>query len=259
MFMQLREYHRPRDLSEALTLLARPGVCTRALAGGTALVGPLDRATEVLVDLADLGLRYIRPHGDTLRVGAMTTLADLIDHPVARKLGGGMLVAAAGRSGPPNLRARGTVGAALARPHRAPELAAALLALNAAPLRHGPLITQVDVPVEPVTCGWARVARTPADLPTVAVFAAVRMEGDICRLVRLAAVGLSAQPRRLPLIEADMQGRPLSDFAIAQVAGAVARAADPPDDIRGSAEYRRHLARVLTRRALLMGRDGHAN
>lgn len=283
MFLNLREYHHPTDLAEALHLVARPG--TRALAGGTALVGPVDTDTQALVDLSGLGLRYIRTEGGVAAAGAMTTLAGLLADPAVCMAGGGILAAAAERTGPPTLRNRATIGGALARPDRAQELVAALLALGARvvtagplaatwdlpeylasrpELRRGGLVVALHIPLKPVAAALERVARTPRDTPVVAVAATLELAGGSCREVRLVAAGLAPGPVRLSAAEAALRGAALSAEACERAARAAANvAADPPSDLRGTAQYRRHLAGVLVRRALLaaaaLGGERHAH
>lgn len=260
MFLRLHSYERPHDMAQALDLLARPGA--RLLAGGTATVGPVDDKTTMLVDLAGLGLHYMRTEPGSMVVGAMTPLEELMLAPDLMFLGGGTLVQAVERTAPPTTLVRATIGGALARPDRAPELAAVLLALDARvdvihqerhqwdlptlfsrlPLQQT-IIEAVRIPTTPMVVAVERVARTPRDIPAVTVVAALRNSSE----VRLAAAGLSPLPRRFNATE----GVPLTPHRIDQVAAAVAATVEPPADVRGSSRYRTHLAGVLTRRALL--------
>jgi len=271
VFLRLQSYERPAELAEAVRLLGRSEPRTRALAGGTAVVGPVDDETEVLVDLSGLGLRHIRPDTQTVRLGAMTTLDDLVRSPEVMFLGGGLVAQAAERTAPATMLARATVGGALARPDRAPELVAALLALDAGVVTvdrelgrtmssadavpAGGLIEEVQIPATPVVSAFERLARTPRDLATVAVYVALHVEDGTCRHLRLAAAGLGDRPQRLTVAEAALQAKELSASAIERAAAAVRESVTPPDDFRGSAEYRRELAEVLVRRALTAARD----
>lgn len=276
MFLRLQRYERPTDLVEAMTSLARPGA--KALAGGTAAVGPADGETTVLVDLAGLGLRYIRTEPEAVVLGALTTLDDLTRSPEVLLAGGGVLAQAADHTGPPTLLARATVGGALARPDRAGELVAALLALDARvtlvrldsagtevvrqeweldtclnwriTAMAGSLVEAVRIPTAFMLTAMERVARTPRDVPTVAVAASVHVVDDRFAQVRLAATGVAPLPARLTEAEATLLGAPATEAAIARAAEAAAAAAVPPSDLRGAADYRRHLAGVLTGRAL---------
>jgi len=271
VFLRLQAMERPGDLVEALRLLARPGY--RPLAGGTAAVGPVDAQTVGLVDLSGLDLRFSRMEEDGLVLGAMTTLDEMLRLPDLLLAGGGVLGKAVERTGPPSLLARATVGGSLARPDLAPELVTALMALDARVLvarltneqlihddmdvdaflsrqKPGALVEAMRVPVRPVLVGYERVARTPRDLPVVAVVAAMERDGQFAHRVRIAACGLAPVPIRLTAAEDVLEGAAPVAALVEKAAEAAAAAVAPSGDLRGSAEYRQHLAGVLTRRAV---------
>lgn len=270
MFLRMQAYERPTDLGEALRLLARPGY--RPLAGGTAAVGPVDAETAGLVDLSGLGLQYSRMEHDGLVLGAMVTLGELLRLPELLLIGGGVLGKAVERTGPPTLLARATLGGSLAgQPGQAPDLATALLALDAQVTvarldatgrieretvgsdncPSDALIVDVKIPVKPVLTGYERVARTPRDLPTVAVVAAMEQDGHFVQNVRIAAYGVAPAPIRLKAAEDELEDTAPVEAVIQRAAEAAAAAAGAaPSDLRGGSEYRRHLAGVLTRRAV---------
>lgn len=273
MFLRLQAFERPEAMAEALRLLARPGY--RALAGGTAAVGPVDRDTVGMVDLSGLGLAFSRMEADGLMLGAMTTLAELLRLPELLLLGGGVLGQAVERTGPPSLLARATLGGSLALPDRAPELVTALLALDARVLlvrldasgqellredlavdrylswrKPGALIEAVRIPLRPALAGYERVARTPRDLPAVAVVVTMEHDEGFMHNVRVAACGLAPAPIRLHGAEEVLEDAAPIEAVVERAAEAAQAAATPPSDLRGGSEYRRHLAGVLTRRAV---------
>ncbi len=243
----LHAYHRPTTLDDALSLLQRQNMRLAPLAGGTRLVPALEtrqrRDIDGVVDLAQLGLDHIHAGGDGLHLGAMVRLADLMAHPVAGALAGGILRRAASFEGPVNLRNMATVGGCVAAAEPDSELYAALLALDArVTLRdadgertisladfQGPgrgLILTVHLPqVDDFRSGHARVARTPKDRPIVA---AVAVAND--QVERVALCGVAPRPI--------LAGEPL----------------EPPDDCNGSAAYRRAMAQVMAGRALAEAR-----
>ncbi|MCB0115546.1 MAG: FAD binding domain-containing protein, partial [Caldilineaceae bacterium] len=114
----LNEYHKPATLAEALQLLSRTETRLVPLAGGSRLIGELEtrarRDVDGVVDLSGLGLSYIHAEDNELRVGAMTTISDLIAHPVAADLAGGLLRRVARYEGPINLRNAATLGGIVA-------------------------------------------------------------------------------------------------------------------------------------------------
>jgi CO/xanthine dehydrogenase FAD-binding subunit len=168
------------------------------------------------------------------------------------------------------VRVETSVRRALASPRLAPPFVAVLLALDAdVTLGEGDEARRVPVRLlvegdakgraaavhVPICrgerrCGQAVVARTPADDPIVAAYAAVEMDGPTVRQVRVALTGVWPEPARLARAPAALGGQPASASAVARVAAEVAREADPEGDYRGSAEYRTAMAGVLTRRAL---------
>jgi CO/xanthine dehydrogenase FAD-binding subunit len=110
--------------------------------------------------------------------------------------------------------------------------------------------TTLRVDVGEIRWGMGLVARTPADEPIVAAFAAVELDADVVREARVALVGVWQEPVRLAQSAAQLVGGPLDTAAIQAVAQAVAEEVSPKGDFRGSEEYRRAMAGVLTRRAL---------
>lgn len=234
-------YWRPSSVEHALDLLQRPGAVV--LAGGTRRNGARTADPVEVVDLQAAGLAGTRPgHGDELRIGAMTTLQQLVDdHRVPDVLREG-----ARRERPSTLRAQGTVGGCVATGHAESELLAGLLVhegvvdlvgpagprseplhevLAHLPIAPGHVITAVTVRASGAGA-CVRTARTPADR---AIVAAVARRGDQGLLVALS--GVAATP------------------VLVAPAGALDALA-PPSDFRGSATYRRALAQVLRTRAL---------
>lgn len=241
---QLKAYHRPASVEEALQLLARPGA--RVLAGGTALVPLAAEVADNVIDLQAVGLDRVELSGGRLTLGAMVRLQTVVDHPDAPPL----LRELAHREGPNTFRHQGTLGGVIAQADPESELLAGLLVFEAeveiqsaakshtlplanllanlpAALADG-LITEVSV----ATRGNAaseRVGRTPADKPIVAAVARRDEQGQL----RLALCGVAATP-----ILTD----PTPDQLKARL--------NPPGDFRGSTEYRRQMAVTLSRRVI---------
>lgn len=239
----LSEYHKPGSVAEAVALLRRTDVRLRPLAGGSQLVGMLETRTvadvDGVVDLAGLGLGQIAQRGETLRLGATATLSAVSQHPLAGEMAGSILRRTAGYEGPVNLRNAATVGGVVAGAEMDSEFYAALLALDTSvvvsdseeetvtpladfviPSSHH-LITAVTIPIRSLRSGHARIARTPSDR---CIVAAVAVRGDGIERVALCGVG------ERPLLADD----PLN----------------PPDNWKGSAEYRLAMAEIVRERAL---------
>jgi carbon-monoxide dehydrogenase medium subunit len=282
MLLNLREYHRPGDedgVTRALELLSRPGIRTVLLAGGDALVGAADPTVEAVVDLQALAaLDFISADVDTrvLRVGAMTTRTALAQYLERETTGSQYRIIAecARRWGGSVQRNRATVGGAIASAASDDPLVVALLAYNAQVTlvtRLGPrslslveflparaallaepvLIAEVSVSLDR-EAAWAlaSVARTPSDAPIVVAAAMLALDHGRCAAARVALGGVAQMPILLPEIEAALVGQIASPDLFAEAGNRAAALVQPTGDFRGSAEYRRAMAGVLTERAL---------
>ncbi len=245
----ITKYHRPKTLTKALILTARPD--TRPLGGGTVLNQPAPESFAV-VDLQALGLDAIEKKGNALHIGAAATLQALLENPHTPAA----LKTALKREAPLNVRNAATAaGALVASDGRAP-FAAVMLALDAEvtviseqssvsskvgdilPLRAeklaGKLITQIAIPLN-VKAAYEYVARTPADRPIVCAAAAQWPSGR----TRLVVGGWGDSPS-LAMDGPDESG----------IQAAARSACHEADDEWGSAEYRQDAAATLARRCL---------
>jgi carbon-monoxide dehydrogenase medium subunit len=259
------EYARAGSVAEAIELLGREDA--RILAGGHSLI-PLLRMRfarpSLLVDIGRLeDLRYVREDGDRISIGALTRHADLVRDPVVAQ-SCGLLVQAAREVGDPQVRHRGTIGGSVAHADPASDLPTVLVTLDADFVAQGPdgertipagefftgpfetalrpqeLLTELRMP-KVDTGVYLKHVRRSQDWATVAV-AAARVDGT----VQIGLAGMGPTPLRAHAAE-----QALADGASAEEAAArAAEGADPPSDVSGSAEYRAHLAQILTRQAL---------
>jgi xanthine dehydrogenase small subunit len=273
MLLNLREYHRPDDVNEAVTLLRRsPG--TVALAGGTALVASGRRDVDAVVDLRDLPLAYVRAQDATLHVGATTTLQGLVDTPEMQTFASGVLAETARAVGGRNQRHTATIGGMVASAGGADPFLTALLALDAkvvayAPqsremplsgflayrerlLQDGALVAEIKLPllIGPLGAAYVAVGRTPRDRPIVCAVARLELAQGVAGNVRLALGGVSPVPVRATQAEETLERKELSDQRIAEAAKKAIVGLAPASDFLGSAEYRIEMGRVLARRAL---------
>jgi CO/xanthine dehydrogenase FAD-binding subunit len=264
--LNLNEIHKPTTLADALTLLQEPG--TVALAGGTQLLADKRRDVRAVVDLSALGLAYIRERDGTVAIGAMTTLAQIAESPILRALANGVLAQAAHRSASSILRNQATVaGTLFVEPDCV--LAVALLALDARVTIVGKetrqvaleeflrkpgeksLVTEIAVPMTNPRASLQTVARTPRDKPIVCVVTSAHIEKGVARDVRIALGGVGDLALRASAAEQALEGQTPTDAIIENVVGAFSRTPlQPRGDFRGSAEYRKEMAVVLTRRAV---------
>jgi aerobic carbon-monoxide dehydrogenase medium subunit len=259
------EYRRATSVDEAVELLGDSEA--KVLAGGHSLI-PLLRLRFVrpslLVDIGRIGdLRYVREDGDRLAIGALTRHAELASSPVVAQRCA-PIASAAAHVGDPQVRHRGTIGGSVAHGDPASDLATILLTLDAELVVRGPggertvpaaefftgmfttalgpqdVLTEIRVPA--VSDGtYLKHVRRSQDWATVGV-AAARV-GD---RVQVGLTSMGATPLRARAVEDAVAG----GASPAEAAEHAADGADPPTDASGSADYRAHLARVLTRRAL---------
>jgi carbon-monoxide dehydrogenase medium subunit len=273
------DYHAPTTVEEALQLLSSSGDDVKILAGGQSLIPVLRlrlAAPEVMIDLGRIDeLRGIRDDGDALVIGAMAPHSEVATSPLVRQHAR-VLAEAAETVADPQVRHRGTFGGALVHADPAGDLPAPALALGAEMVIAGPggrrtvpatdffqglfatevgedeILTQVRVPKH---TGWGghyeKFTRVAQQWSIVAVAAAVRSEGGSIAEARVALTNMGAVPIRARAVEQALQGQPASVQAVAAACEAAAEGTDPPTDLNGDADYRRHLARVLTRRAVL--------
>ena len=271
------DYRRPASVDEAVALLAADEEA-KLLAGGHSLI-PMMRLRlarpSLLVDLGGLRdeLAYVRETPAWIAIGAMTRHHDVATSEVLRhRLP--LLSSAAATVGDPQVRHRGTLGGSLVHADPAADLPAAALALDAVMLARGSggereipaggffrgyfesvlapdeVLIEVRVPSPAAGHGWAylKFNRRAQDWATVAAAALVQRSGSEITHAAVALAGMGEAPLRASGVEAAL---------IVGGTGAVAAAAEhadegtnPVSDLAASADYRRHLARVLTRRAL---------
>jgi carbon-monoxide dehydrogenase medium subunit len=272
------DYLRPSTVDEAISALGDAGDEAKVLAGGQSLLPVLRlrlAAPSLLVDLGGLpSLRGVRVEGDDLVIGAMTTHAEVAASDLVRA-DASLLASAAAGIGDRQIRHRGTLGGALAHADPAGDLPAVAVALDAVLVVTGPdgsrsvpareffvdyfttalgaqdVLVEVRVPRLP---GWGThyekfhpVAQAWA---TVGVAAAVRRVNGSIAEARVALTNMGHTPVRASAVESALAGADASVEAVAVAASHAGEGAQPASDIAASAEYRMHLASVLTRRAL---------
>jgi carbon-monoxide dehydrogenase medium subunit len=278
MFDKVEAFYRPANVREALRLLHSGKGQARVVAGGTDIVVDGDDSVRFLIDITHAGLSYIRRRGAARVIGATTTMADLEESDVIQALAGGLLCRAARSCGSVPVRNLATLGGNMANGSPAADMATPLLVLDAAVVmedargrRKLPLAeylaggraardaksllveTVVPDPPDGTGCRWSfqKLGRTAVDISLVNVSAGLQL--DSRRRVKWARIALGSvapNPMRAPGAEQRMTGRTLDRALLAEIGAAVAREVSPISDARASAEYRREICSVLTRRAL---------
>jgi carbon-monoxide dehydrogenase medium subunit len=272
------DYLRPESLDEAIHILGNAGEDAKVIAGGQSLL-PLLRLRltqpELLVDIGGLyELRGVRDLGDSLLIGASTTLYQLVGDPLVAEHCG-LVVEAAGLVADPAVRHRATIGGALAHADPAGDLPAVALALEATFAARGPAgerdIAAADFFVDYLTTslqpaeiltgirvpklgGWGyryeKFHRTAQAWAIVGVAALARRSNGQVAEARIGLTNMGPVPVRATAAEAVATGAEASRDALRLAATRADEGSEPPGDLHGAPDYRRHLARVLTGRAL---------
>lgn len=269
------EYESPRTLGEALALLASRADA-KLLAGGHSLLPAMKlrvAAPATLIDLGRIaGLSYIRNAGDKIAIGAMTTHAEIAACDLLHSASP-LLAETAAHIGDVQVRNRGTLGGSLAHADPASDYPAAILALDAemvamsergerviparkfftglmaTALRPNEILTEVRIPKTTGAGTAYRKFHHPASgFAVVGVAAVVKLRGGNIASAAVGITGVGVNAYRAAGVEAALRGKPLS--AVAKAAEKAAEKIEALSDPYASAEYRRHLAQVFTRRAL---------
>jgi aerobic carbon-monoxide dehydrogenase medium subunit len=269
------DYVAPGSLDDAMKALADGGEDAKVLAGGHSLI-PLMKlrmaAPSLIVDLRQLEeLKGVSTDNGTVSLGALVT-----HHKVATG-GFGLASAAAATIADQQVRNMGTIGGSLAHGDPASDMPAVLLAYEGSVIirgsggdrevaagdlfedflttavGEGEILTEVRFPkLEGYGFGYEKFNRRQEDWAMVAVGALIKKGGDgTCADVRVGLTHMGSVPLRATAVEEALRGQPLTADSIAAAAENAADGTEPPSDLNASQDYKRHLARVLCKRALV--------
>ena len=271
------DYEVAESVAHAIDLLGQHGDEAKLLAGGHSLL-PIMKlrlaAPAVLVDLGRVEeLKYVRDEGDHIAIGAMTRHTD-VEHDQLLQEQCGLLAYTASLVGDPQVRHRGTIGGSISHGDAASDLPSALLALEGTFVIKGSggertvaagdffedylqtalapdeVLTEIRVPKLGPNSGWSykKFNRRAQDWAVVGVAAVVERSNGSISSARIGLTNMGSTPLRASAAESALSGADTS--SVAEAASSAAEGTSPASDIAASAEYRRHLARVLTRRAV---------
>jgi aerobic carbon-monoxide dehydrogenase medium subunit len=277
------DYLAPTSVEDALAALAQHGDEAKIIAGGQSLLPVLRmrlNAPEMVIDLGKIdSLRGIREDGDAIVIGAMTPHSVVGSDPLV--IAHAALIAKAMEHlADAQVRHRGTFGGALAHADPAGDLGAPVLALDAefviagsggtrtvaaddffvdlfeTAIGEDEILTEVRIPKH---TGWGahyeKFVRVAHQWPIVAVAATVEVRGGVIGEARIGLTNMGSTPLRARATEDALRSAE-SPLQIAAAAELAAQGTNPPSDLNGDADYRRHLARVLTRRAVIAATGG---
>jgi aerobic carbon-monoxide dehydrogenase medium subunit len=272
------EYEKAANVEHALRLLAKYGPDARILAGGHSLIPMMKlrlAQPEVLIDINGLtDLCYINLAGDELRIGTLTRHAQLLDSAMAGDHFA-ILHDAERVIADPIVRNWGTIGGSLCQADPSEDLSAAFAALKGTMVIRGPaghrevparafhtgpyetvvgpdeMLTEIRLPVKAGGgSAYRKVARRVGDWPVGAAGAAVWLDGDLISEVGIGLAALGARHFAAAEAEEYLRGRPATAQNLARAGDIAADNCLPVADQRGPADYKRHLAKVLTVAAL---------
>jgi carbon-monoxide dehydrogenase medium subunit len=273
------EYERATSVDHAIGLLERLGDTARLVAGGHSLLPMMKLRLanlEYLIDINDLHdeLGYVRVGPDEIRIGAMARHRELLESdelaaafPIFRD--------AERVIADPVVRNRGTLGGSLCQADPSEDLSAVCTTLNAScvirgssgervvtmeefhrgpyetAVADGEMLIEVRIPVRPNgSSAYEKVERRAGDWAVVSAGAAVWMDGDAIADARVGLAAVGANTTGIPAISEALRGKVPSEELYAQAGAIAAESCSPVTDLRGSVEYKRHLAAELTKRAL---------
>jgi len=268
----LQSYLRPADLSSALRQVGDGGSGARLMAAGTDLVLHGGEDVTTLIDLDGLGLSYIEQRHDSIAIGAMTTLTDVLEDPVVERYLGGVIPGMMRQVGSPLLRNLATIGGNLMRRHPWSDIIPLFRALGAevtlfdgellsrrlddlyahpGHLR-GSILTEVVLPPPPdnAAAAFRKFARSTVDVAGLNCAAMVQLDDGRCAEVRLLVGGTPRAAERVCAAEDYLVGEELTAATIAGAAAEAAATVDTGDDMRATASYRTHLVGIGTTRCL---------
>ena len=282
------DYVAPASVEEALQALSQYGDDAKIIAGGQSLLPVLRmrlNAPEWVIDLGKIdSLRGIRDDGDAIVIGAMTTHHEVMNDDLVKEHA--LLIRkAATEVADAQVRHRGTFGGALAHADPAGDLGAPALALGAefviagaggtrtvaaddffvdlfeTAIGEDEILTEVRIPKH---TGWgahyAKFVRVAHQWPIVAVAATVKADGSqqggTISEARVGLTNMGSTPLRARGVEEALAGATASEDGVRDAAGKAADGTNPPSDLNGSSDYRKHLATVLTRRAVAAAAGG---
>jgi aerobic carbon-monoxide dehydrogenase medium subunit len=273
------DYMAPTSVEDALSALAEHGDEAKLMAGGQSLLPVLRmrlNAPEMVIDLGRIeSLRGIREDGDALVIGALTTHSGMVTNDLVKQHTL-LLSKAAAEVADNQIRHRGTFGGALAHADPAGDMGAAVLALDGEFVIQGSggtrtvgagdffvdlfetaigedeILTEIRVPKH---TGWGahyeKFVRVAHQWPIVAIAATVRSEGGTISEARVGLTNMGSTALRATATEAALAGVPATEDGVRAAADQAADGTNPPSDLNGDADYRKHLVTVLTRRAVL--------
>ncbi|MDX2040077.1 MAG: xanthine dehydrogenase family protein subunit M [Acidobacteriota bacterium] len=275
------EYFAPTTIEEALSLIDKHGEDAKILSGGHSLIPVLKLRLASPGAVIDIGriaeLKAIKVDGSTISIGANATHAEIAANSDL-KTHCPLLTDTAAQIGDQQVRNRGTIGGSLTHADPAADWPAAILALDAeivarssqgtrtikaadffldlmtSAVESDEIVTEIRIakPEQPAAAVYLKVPQSASGFAVVGVAAQLKVANGKCESASIGVTGLAPKAFRASSVEAALIGKALDDAVInAASAKADAEADDAMEDIHASGDYRRHLARIYAKRAVL--------
>jgi carbon-monoxide dehydrogenase medium subunit len=283
VYFRIEEYHRPRDLDQAVDILSKLGKKARVIAGGTDIL-PLRPGVKEndcighLVDISKLGLNYLKKENNHIRIGAATNINKIGAWPLFLSNPYRALSEAADGHSTTTIKNRATIGGNLCNASSCADFALPLLVLDAILVAAGPngeremplesfftganytalesgeILLEIRIPQCSAKAGTAfvklRRQQTAIDMAVVNIATLLTCHKGRCEVARIALGAVGPISFRARKAESVLVGKELSGEIIQKAAATVAEEARPIDDVRATAAYRKKMVRVLVRRSL---------
>ena len=283
VYFQVKEYHRPDNLGQAVDVLSRFGNSARVIAGGTDLlalrpgVKKLDTIHH-LVDISKLGLDFLKKETDHIRIGAATAINTFAASPLFSSSPYGALSDAVDAHSTSTIRNRATVGGNLCNASPSGDLALPFLVLNAVLVATGPegekqipiesffkganysalnkeeVLLEVRIPLGSEKTGTSflklRRHHTAIDMAVVNVATSLSFTKKRCEAAGIALGAVAPIPFRAKKAESVLSGAKITQEVLRKAAATAAEEARPIDDVRATADYRKKMVAILVRRSL---------
>jgi carbon-monoxide dehydrogenase medium subunit len=283
VYFQIEEYHRPRDVTQAVDILSKVGTKAKVIAAGTDIL-PIRSGVKKtdglyhLVDISNLGLNYLKEEADGLRIGAATTVNEISSSPLFSSDPLRTLSEAADAHSTITIKNRATMGGNLCNASACADLALPLLVLEAVLVAAGPdgkreipiesfftganctalkpteVLLEIRIPgcSEKAGSSFLKLRRqqTAIDMAVVNTATLVGCTDGRCEMARIALGAVGPISFRAKKAEAVLSGANICDETIQKAATVAAGEARPIDDVRATAAYRKKMVKVLVRRSL---------
>ncbi|MEM4201630.1 MAG: xanthine dehydrogenase family protein subunit M [Candidatus Hadarchaeum sp.] len=275
-----KDYFKVATVGEAVSLLNKFGRKAAVLAGGTDLLVAKPPHIEYIIDISRLPLNYIKRDGRGIRIGSLASLNEIADSPLLKDEPYDVIAKSTLDMGTPITKNYATIGGNLCNAAPSADMPPSLIALEAearitgplgkrkilvenffagpkkSVLRRGEVLTEIFVPEAPrkTKAVFLKKGRTSEDIAQVNVAARLTVNGGVCKIAKIVLGAVAPTPLRVKTVETMLNGKNLEEISqsIDSVAKKAAEETRPISDIRAPAEYRRAVAEVLTKRALII-------